>query len=123
MSYRGHRVNAQRKQKRPNDTNGSGIEDNSPVIKLFKTYQTELDARYDKYERLVKKSRDLTIESKRVIFLLHRVSRRRREVGDPDHFQGILPQKWGGNKPNRIVTCMVIKATAIDRRTSSPLPR
>ncbi|GFR31347.1 translin-associated protein X [Trichonephila clavata] len=72
MNYRGRRGNPQWKQKRPNETNES--EDNSPVVKLFKTYQTELDARYDKYERLVKKSRDLTIESKRVIFLLHRVS-------------------------------------------------
>lgn len=45
----------------------------SPIQILFKGYQVELDARYDKYERLVKKSRDLTIESKRIIFLLHRV--------------------------------------------------
>ncbi|GFU53066.1 uncharacterized protein TNCV_3098501 [Trichonephila clavipes] len=35
--------------------------------------------------------------------------------------QGVL-QNWGGTKPNRTVTCMVLKATANDWRTSSPLP-
>uniref|UniRef100_A0A8C4QXZ8 Translin-associated factor X n=1 Tax=Eptatretus burgeri TaxID=7764 RepID=A0A8C4QXZ8_EPTBU len=41
---------------------------------MSKGFQLELDARYDKYERLVKLSRDVTIESKRAIFLLHRCS-------------------------------------------------
>ncbi|GFU05430.1 uncharacterized protein TNCV_3290811 [Trichonephila clavipes] len=36
--------------------------------------------------------------------------------------QGILPQNWGGTEINRAATCMVPKATANDRRTSSPLP-
>jgi len=44
----------------------------SPVFRLF---QTELDGRHDKHERLVKLSRDITVASKRIIFLLHRVSR------------------------------------------------
>ncbi|GFV25412.1 uncharacterized protein TNCV_1146821 [Trichonephila clavipes] len=35
---------------------------------------------------------------------------------------GVLPQNWGGTKLNRIVTSMVLKTTANDRRTSSPLP-
>ncbi|KAF8788911.1 translin-associated protein X-like [Argiope bruennichi] len=74
MNFRGRRGNAQRKQKRPNEENADVTEDSSPIAKLFKTYQIELDSRYDKHERLVKKSRDLTIESKRIIFLLHRVS-------------------------------------------------
>ncbi|GBN19562.1 Translin-associated protein X [Araneus ventricosus] len=74
MNFRGRRGTGPRKQKRPNETNMDVNEDSSPVAKLFKTYQIELDTRYDKYERLVKKSRDLTIESKRIIFLLHRVS-------------------------------------------------
>ncbi|GFU42891.1 hypothetical protein TNCV_3140531 [Trichonephila clavipes] len=34
--------------------------------------------------------------------------------------QGVLPQNWGGPELNRIVTCLVLKATANDRRTSSP---
>lgn len=45
----------------------------SSVIITFKSFQDELDARHDKYERLVKFGRDITIESKRTIFLLHRV--------------------------------------------------
>lgn len=40
----------------------------------FKSFQQELDARHDKYERLVKLSRDITVESKRTIFLLHRIT-------------------------------------------------
>ncbi|XP_040905419.1 translin-associated protein X [Toxotes jaculatrix] len=46
----------------------------SPVIAAFKVFQQELDTKHDKYERLVKMSRDITIESKRTIFLLHRVT-------------------------------------------------
>nr|XP_057914498.1 translin-associated protein X [Doryrhamphus excisus] len=46
----------------------------SPVIAAFKVFQKELDTKHDKYERLVKISRDVTIESKRTIFLLHRVT-------------------------------------------------
>ncbi|XP_071766929.1 translin-associated protein X isoform X2 [Centroberyx gerrardi] len=46
----------------------------SPVIAVFKVFQQELDTKHDKYERLVKISRDVTIESKRTIFLLHRVT-------------------------------------------------
>ncbi|TRY92568.1 hypothetical protein DNTS_029570 [Danionella cerebrum] len=57
---------------------GHKIEDsgshNSPIIAAFRVFQQELDSRYDKYERLVKISRDITIESKRTIFLLHRVT-------------------------------------------------
>ncbi|GFT29660.1 transposable element Tcb2 transposase [Trichonephila clavipes] len=36
----------------------------------------------------------------------------------PDHPQSVLPQNWGGNEPNCAVavTCMVLKATANDRR-------
>ncbi|GFX17823.1 cullin-4A [Trichonephila clavipes] len=33
----------------------------------------------------------------------------------PGHPQGFLPLNWGGTKPNRIVTCMVLKAKANDR--------
>lgn len=46
----------------------------SAMISAFKVFQQELDTRHDKYERLVKISRDITIESKRTIFLLHRVT-------------------------------------------------
>ncbi|GFU55683.1 uncharacterized protein TNCV_1649921 [Trichonephila clavipes] len=33
-----------------------------------------------------------------------------------DHHQGIPPQYWGETELNRSVTCMVLKATANDRR-------
>ncbi|GFW20667.1 uncharacterized protein TNCV_1048901 [Trichonephila clavipes] len=29
---------------------------------------------------------------------------------------GVLSQNWGGNEPNRTVTCMMLKAAANDRR-------
>lgn len=41
---------------------------------VFLEYKTELEARHDKHERLVKLSRDTTIHSKRSIFLLHRAA-------------------------------------------------
>ncbi|KAK9712105.1 Translin family [Popillia japonica] len=47
------------------------INANSPIIQLFQTYATELDDKHDRYERVIKISRDITIESKRIIFLLH----------------------------------------------------
>lgn len=40
----------------------------------FQLFRQEIDDKNDKWERLVKCSRDITIESKRVIFLLHRVT-------------------------------------------------
>ncbi|XP_068587539.1 translin-associated protein X-like, partial [Cebidichthys violaceus] len=52
----------------------AGANSSSPVIAAFKVFQQELDTKHDKYERLVKISRDVTIESKRTIFLLHRVT-------------------------------------------------
>lgn len=51
------------------------IDTNSPVIKCFQQYAAELDYKHDKYERIVKLSRDITIESKRIIFLLHTLDR------------------------------------------------
>ncbi|KAG8235268.1 hypothetical protein J437_LFUL014268 [Ladona fulva] len=47
------------------------IDEDSPVIKSFRKYAAELDLKHDKHERIVKLSRDITIESKRIIFLLH----------------------------------------------------
>lgn len=47
------------------------LNEDSPVIKQFKEYAAQLDEKHDKYEKIVKVSRDITIESKRIIFLLH----------------------------------------------------
>uniref|UniRef100_A0AAQ4PJ11 Translin-associated protein X n=1 Tax=Gasterosteus aculeatus aculeatus TaxID=481459 RepID=A0AAQ4PJ11_GASAC len=52
----------------------AGAASSSPVVAAFKVFQQELDTKHDKHERLVKISRDVTIESKRTIFLLHRVT-------------------------------------------------
>lgn len=46
------------------------LDENNPVIQQFKLYAAELDDKHDRYERIVKISRDITIESKRIIFLL-----------------------------------------------------
>ena len=45
-----------------------------PYAAAFLSYKEELDAKHDKYERLVKLSRDTTVRSKRLIFFLHRAS-------------------------------------------------
>ncbi|XP_042302432.1 translin-associated protein X [Sceloporus undulatus] len=69
-----------RKRKHDNFPHGHRREEkdklnsSSAVIMAFKSFQVELDTRHDKYERLVKLSRDITIESKRTIFLLHRIT-------------------------------------------------
>jgi len=48
-------------------------EGSSEIVKLFSVYAKEYDDYNDRYERIVKNSRDITIESKRLIFLLHRI--------------------------------------------------
>ena len=56
------------------ETPSSASEEDTPLTKTFRSYQQELDERHDKYERIVKLSRDITVESKRAIFLLHRAA-------------------------------------------------
>lgn len=51
------------------------LDETSPIVQSFKVFQKELDTKHDKYERLVKLGRDVTIESKRIIFLLHRIKK------------------------------------------------
>ncbi|GFW18827.1 hypothetical protein TNCV_5132801 [Trichonephila clavipes] len=36
--------------------------------------------------------------------------------------QSLLTQNWDGTESKHTVTCMVLKATANDRHTTSPLP-
>ncbi|XP_006006874.1 translin-associated protein X isoform X1 [Latimeria chalumnae] len=73
--------NAYRKRKHENfflrqqrEEKNIGVDPSSAIMIMFKSFQQELDTRHDKFERLVKLSRDITIESKRTIFLLHRVT-------------------------------------------------
>lgn len=73
--FRGNRGHHQhRPEKKP--AAPSNVDDNNPIVKLFRSYAIELDDKHDRYERIVKYSRDITIESKRLIFLLHTVDMR-----------------------------------------------
>ena len=49
------------------------IDTSDPVQNMFGQISKVLDARHDKRERIVKLSRDITSESKRIIFCLHRI--------------------------------------------------
>jgi predicted translin family RNA/ssDNA-binding protein len=51
----------------------AGIDESNPVLCAFKAYSEELDDKHDRYERLIKLSRDICIESKRIIFTLHSI--------------------------------------------------
>lgn len=46
----------------------------NPVKHRFEEYARQIDQTNDKRERLVKSSRDVTIQSKKIIFQLHRIS-------------------------------------------------
>lgn len=46
-------------------------DETNPVMVIFKQCSKELDDKHNRYERIVKFGRDITIESKRIIFLLH----------------------------------------------------
>lgn len=59
------------KNQNPRSGDSTFNESNSEVIKNFQNYAIELEEKQDKYERIIKLSRDITIESKRLIFLLH----------------------------------------------------
>lgn len=48
--------------------------DRESVLSTFDAFRSELDDHNDRRERLVKISRDITIHSKRAIFLLHRLA-------------------------------------------------
>ncbi|KAL1502265.1 hypothetical protein ABEB36_007431 [Hypothenemus hampei] len=50
------------------------LDDDHLITKMFKSFAAELDQKHDRYERIVKLSRDITIESKRIIFLLHSIN-------------------------------------------------
>lgn len=49
----------------------------NPAIQQFLNYRKELDDKHDRHERLLKMSRDITIEAKRIIFLLHNIDARK----------------------------------------------
>jgi predicted translin family RNA/ssDNA-binding protein len=53
---------------------------NNSTVAPFVEFAKFLDARHDQYERIFKLSRDITIESKRAIFLLHRIQNEENEA-------------------------------------------
>lgn len=50
-------------------------EEDSPVVKSFRQYAKIMKDAQDKNERIFKARRDVVIESKRIIFLLHSIDR------------------------------------------------
>ncbi|XP_003385585.1 PREDICTED: translin-associated protein X-like [Amphimedon queenslandica] len=52
------------------------------VVDIFLKYQEELDLKHEKQERLVKLSRDVTIQSKKVIFQIHRHFDEKEDAGE-----------------------------------------
>ncbi|XP_059477889.1 translin-associated protein X [Neocloeon triangulifer] len=93
MSYRGNRRggggggrrNDQKFHRDVKSDPGEEVDESSEVVQTFRQFAKELDAKHDKYERLVKLSRDVTIESKRIIFLIH-------TIGSEDKKEQILSQ-------------------------------
>ncbi|PRD23882.1 UNVERIFIED_CONTAM: hypothetical protein NCL1_45210 [Trichonephila clavipes] len=57
-----------------------------------------------------------TLNSCRATSPLVRLVAEKKRWEAPDHPQSVLPQNWGETEINRSVTCMVLKATANDRR-------
>ncbi|GFU63640.1 uncharacterized protein TNCV_4588451 [Trichonephila clavipes] len=57
-----------------------------------------------------------TLNSRRAASSLVRLVEGEERWNAPDHPQGVLPLNWGETELNRSVTCMVLKATANDRR-------
>lgn len=49
--------------------------DLSEIQQQFRLYARELDDKHDRQERIIKISRDITIESKRIIYLLHTINK------------------------------------------------
>ncbi|XP_017792198.1 PREDICTED: translin-associated protein X [Habropoda laboriosa] len=52
------------------------INEDSLVVQQFRTYALELDDKHDRFERIVKIGRDVIIQSKRIIFLLHTIDKK-----------------------------------------------
>ncbi|XP_055687879.1 translin-associated protein X [Lutzomyia longipalpis] len=72
-------------RRRHNNRGGGGgkhqqavvVDESNPILMAFQGFARELDDKHDRYERIVKIGRDITIESKRIIFLLHTIDHRK----------------------------------------------
>ncbi|GFY17608.1 hypothetical protein TNCV_3519631 [Trichonephila clavipes] len=56
------------------------------------------------------------VESHQAASPLVRLVKAKERQWSPSHLQGVLHQNWGGNELNRTVTCIVLKASANNRR-------
>ncbi|GFW37067.1 uncharacterized protein TNCV_5019651 [Trichonephila clavipes] len=70
----------------------------------------------DVYKCIVPSRHGGTLNSHRAASPLVRLVEGEERWEEPDHPQVVLPQNWGETELNRSVTCMVLKATANDRR-------
>ncbi|EXJ75973.1 uncharacterized protein A1O5_00481 [Cladophialophora psammophila CBS 110553] len=59
----------------------SSSETKSPFLPVFEGFRAQLDEHHDRRERIIKVSRDVTAQSKKIIFAVQRV----RELGKPIH--------------------------------------
>nr|XP_039267092.1 translin-associated protein X-like [Styela clava] len=71
------------------------------VIDQFQLFQQELETKHNKWEKIVKLSRDITIDSKKLIFLLHRIDITSPEtnskfkiITEADEKCDIIMKKW-----------------------------
>ncbi|GFX03022.1 uncharacterized protein TNCV_3261681 [Trichonephila clavipes] len=74
----------------------------------------------DVCKRIVLSRHGGALNSRRAASLLVWLMEREERWENPDLLQGTLPQNWGGTELSCTVTCMVLKVTANDRRTSNP---
>ncbi|XP_054725456.1 translin-associated protein X [Anastrepha obliqua] len=77
QNFRFRNNNRRNQTKQKNVQSLSATDEQNPVLKAFQEYANELDDKHDRHERLVKLSRDITIEAKRIIFLLHTIDARK----------------------------------------------
>lgn len=54
------------------------LDEQNPVVQAFRNYAKELDGKHDRHERILKLSRDISINSKRIIFFLHSIDSRKQ---------------------------------------------
>ncbi|PNS14254.1 Translin-associated protein X [Sphaceloma murrayae] len=66
-------------QKRPRDETMEDSKPPSPFLPMFDGFRKELDEHHDRRERIIKRSRDITAASKKIIFGLQRM----RAIGQP----------------------------------------
>ncbi|XP_043194857.1 translin-associated protein X-like [Amphibalanus amphitrite] len=83
-------------ERRPPEPKPEPAADDTPVTAMFRGFASQLDSKHDLYERLVKKSRDVTIESKRIIFMLHRVTSEEQDRQVLEEAAGRFRQLEGG---------------------------